>query len=65
LLRNAYALDVEVIPDNECSCDRSMSGEKFRRATGYVSPGWLELVEELATDETAYEQWRTLKNEVL
>jgi dTDP-4-dehydrorhamnose reductase len=65
LLREAYALDVEIIPDHEHACDRSMNGEKFRRATGYISPGWPELVAELANDETPYEQWRTLKNEVL
>jgi dTDP-4-dehydrorhamnose reductase len=65
LLRDAYELDVEIIPDNEYACDRSMNGEKFRSATGYMSPGWPALVAGLANDETPYEQWRTLKNEVL
>jgi dTDP-4-dehydrorhamnose reductase len=64
-LRDAYALDVEIIPDNECFCDRSMNGEKFCAATGYVSPGWPQLAKELAGDETPYEQWRRLKHEVL
>ena len=31
LLRDAYPLDVEIIPDNEFFCDRSMNGEKFWR----------------------------------
>jgi dTDP-4-dehydrorhamnose reductase len=65
LLRDAYALNVVIIPDNEVYCDRSMNGEKLRAATGYVSPGWLELATELADDETPYEQWRRLKHEVL
>ena len=65
LVRDAYALDIEIIPDNEFSCDRSLSGEKFHAATGYASPGWGELVERLAQDETPYEHWRALKNEVL
>lgn len=65
LLRDAYRLDVEIIPDNEFSCDRSMNGEKFRTATGYVSPGWPQLTKELADDATPYEQWRRLKHEVL
>jgi dTDP-4-dehydrorhamnose reductase len=65
LLRDAYALDVEMIPDNEFFCDRSMSGEKFCAATGYVSPGWPQLAKELAGDETPYQQWRRLKHEVL
>lgn len=65
LLRDAYALDVEIIPDNELVCDRSMNGEKFYAATGHVSPGWLELATELASDETPYEQWRRLRHGVL
>jgi dTDP-4-dehydrorhamnose reductase len=65
LLRDAYTMDVEIISDNEFVCDRSMNGEKFRAATGYMSPGWPELAEELASDETPYEQWRRLKHEVL
>jgi dTDP-4-dehydrorhamnose reductase len=65
LLREAYALDVEIIPDDQFFCDRSMSGEKFRAATGYVSPEWPELAAELVSDETPYEQWRRLKHEVL
>ena len=65
LLRDAYGLDVEVIPDNELFCDRSMNGEKFCAATGYVSAGWPQLATELAGDETPYEQWRRLKHEVL
>jgi dTDP-4-dehydrorhamnose reductase len=65
LLRDAYALDVEIIPDNEFFCDRSMNGEKFCAAMGYVSPGWPQLAKELAGDETSYEQWRKLKYEVL
>lgn len=65
LLRDAYALDVEIIPDNEFFCDRSMNGEKFCAATSYVSPGWPQLAKELAGGETPYEQWRKLKHEML
>ncbi len=65
VLGEAYALDVEIIPDNEVFCDRSLSGEKFRGATGYVSAGWPHLAKQLAGDETPYGQWRELKHEVL
>ena len=65
LLRDAYALDVEILPDNEFFCDRSMNGEKFCVATGYVRPPWPQLAKDLAGDETPYEQWRRLKHEVL
>jgi dTDP-4-dehydrorhamnose reductase len=65
LLRDAYKMDVEIIPDSEYFCDRSMFGDEFHAATGCESPGWPELAAELANDETPYEQWRTIKNEVL
>jgi dTDP-4-dehydrorhamnose reductase len=65
LLRDAYSLDVEITPDDEFFCDRSMSGEKFCEETGYVSPEWPQLLKEIAGDKTPYEQWRRLKNEVL
>jgi dTDP-4-dehydrorhamnose reductase len=56
LLREAYQLDIEIVPDEEFSCDRSMKGDKFEQATGYVTPGWSTLVAELASDDTSYEK---------
>lgn len=57
LVREAYKLDVNVIPEDREVSDRSMKGDKFREATGYVSPPWLELVERLAKDPTPYARW--------
>jgi dTDP-4-dehydrorhamnose reductase len=65
LLREAYQLDVEILPDDQFVCDRSMRGDKFRAATGYLSPPWPELAAELASDETPYHEWRTVHNETL
>jgi len=65
LLREAYDLDIEILQQDEFSCDRSLRGEKFAAAAGYVCPPWLELVSQLANDDTSYNKWRTLKNEVL
>jgi dTDP-4-dehydrorhamnose reductase len=58
LLRDAYKLDVEINPDPEFFCDRSMKGDKFAKATGHVCPPWPELVAELANDDTPYEKWK-------
>jgi dTDP-4-dehydrorhamnose reductase len=58
LARDAYGLDIEISPDDSFSCDRSMSGEKFRAATGIVSPAWPQLFENLIRDTTPYRQWR-------
>lgn len=58
LLRDAYRLDVAIVPDDNFFCDRSLVGERFREATGYTCPTWPDLVAELAADPTPYEDWR-------
>jgi len=58
LLRDAYRLDVEIVPDEIFHCDRSMNGDRFRQATGYVCPPWPELAAQLAKDPTPYEHYR-------
>lgn len=57
LLRDAYNLDVTIIPDDEVVSDRSMQGDKLRAAIGYVAPPWHLLVKNLAADPTPYDQW--------
>jgi dTDP-4-dehydrorhamnose reductase len=54
LLRDAYKLNIEIVPDNKFACDRSMNGEKLRRATNYVCPSWPELADELVADLSPY-----------
>lgn len=58
LLRDAYALDIQIDPESDFFCDRSMKGGKFARAAGFICPPWPELVAELANDVTPYEQWK-------
>jgi dTDP-4-dehydrorhamnose reductase len=58
LLKDAYQLDVEIDPDSNFFCDRSMKGDKFAQATGLACPPWPELVRELSDDETPYEKWK-------
>ena len=57
LLRDAYHLDVEIVPDDSEVSDRSLIGAKLQKATGYVSPPWPELVRHLAADPTPYSKW--------
>ena len=59
LLRAAWELQVDIIPDEIFVCDRSMLGHKFQQATGYVTPAWPELVAQLVADTTPYQEWRT------
>ncbi len=39
-LREAFKLDVDIIPDEDEFSDRSLIGDKFREATGYTCPPW-------------------------
>jgi dTDP-4-dehydrorhamnose reductase len=57
MLRDAYHLDVRIVPDDTLVSDRSMLGAKLRDATGYVTPPWPALVDEIATDATPYDEW--------
>jgi dTDP-4-dehydrorhamnose reductase len=63
LLRDAYDLDIEIVPAEEFRCDRSLVGEKFARATGISAPSWREQAAQLAADPTPYDQWRSVKHE--
>jgi len=57
LLKEAYALDVVIDPVDGEDTNRSMDGSRFHAATGYVSPSWPTLVQQLVADPTPYEQW--------
>lgn len=58
LLKEAYHLDVKIIPDEKEISDRSMVGNKFLGATGYRSTDWASLVHQIVNDPTPYETWR-------
>jgi dTDP-4-dehydrorhamnose reductase len=57
LIREAYRLDIEIVPDEQFVCDRTMNGGRFEAAMGYTCPSWRELTAELAGDPTPYEEW--------
>jgi dTDP-4-dehydrorhamnose reductase len=42
--------DLTIVRDEAFSCDRSMKGDLFRAATGYVAPPWLVMLAELAKE---------------
>jgi dTDP-4-dehydrorhamnose reductase len=42
--------DVEIVPDDEFVCDRSMRSEPFEAATGYQPPTWDAMLTELAAE---------------
>lgn len=56
-IRDAMGLDVQIDPDEEFACDRSLSGERFARATGWAVPDWDAMVAGLAEETLPYETW--------
>ncbi len=58
LVRQAYGVEVEVVPDDEVALDRSLDSSRFRAAAGFVPPSWPEMIREMAADPTPYDVWR-------
>jgi dTDP-4-dehydrorhamnose reductase len=57
LLRDAFGLDIEIQPDAEPTCDRSMVGDRFNGHTGRIPPSWPDMAKQLANDPTPYQRW--------
>ena len=41
--------DIEIVPDDDFVCDRSLRSDRFTAETGYTSPLWDAMLDELAT----------------
>jgi len=48
LVRRAYDLDIEIVPDDTVRIDRSLDSTRFRGLTGYTPPSWPQMIEEMA-----------------
>jgi dTDP-4-dehydrorhamnose reductase len=58
LLRNCFGVSIEIEPYPDVRIDRSLDSSRFRAATGWVPPTWVEMVRAMASDPTPYEKWR-------
>lgn len=47
LVARVYRKQIEIVADDRLVIDRSLDSERFRRATGYVAPEWIELIESM------------------
>jgi dTDP-4-dehydrorhamnose reductase len=50
LVAKRYGKAIELIPDDRASPDRSLTADRFRKATGYTPPDWPELVDLMYSD---------------
>ena len=44
LIARIYKKDIDIIPDRDLVIDRSLSGARFAEATGYIAPGWENMI---------------------
>jgi len=44
LIKVQYEKNVEIVPENSFTLDRSLDSSRFRAQTGYIPPSWSELV---------------------
>jgi dTDP-4-dehydrorhamnose reductase len=56
LTKQAYQKEIEILPDEEFFCDRSMDSTRFRQITGYQPPLWNDMVEEMVRNSSLYER---------
>jgi dTDP-4-dehydrorhamnose reductase len=57
-IRDAMHLPIDIEPDEDFFCDRSLNAARFLTATGYHLPSWDEMVEDLVNDTTPYDDWK-------
>jgi len=44
LIAGVYGKAIDIIPDDTLCIDRSLDSSRFHAATGYISPGWDEII---------------------
>jgi len=47
-LRDLLGRNIELLPDDSVTIDRTMNSDRFRKVTGYEPPSWDEMLSELA-----------------
>ena len=57
-IKQCYRLDMQIEPDIDFQCDRSMKSDLFYERTGWAKPDWDTLLKELVADPTPYSLWR-------
>jgi dTDP-4-dehydrorhamnose reductase len=58
MLRQAFAVSVEIRPYGDVRIDRSLDSSRFRQKTGFVPPSWEQMIHDLAGDQTPYNEAR-------
>ncbi len=54
LAKVSFKKDIEINPDTEFFCDRSLNSTRFRQAAGYTPPNWASMIDEMASGSQFY-----------
>ena len=57
-VRDRADLDIEIVPDTQLHCDRSLNADRFLKETAYPVPTWTEMIDALCDELAIYDQWR-------
>ena len=55
IVSDVYSKDIRIEPNYDLVIDRSLNSDRFRTATGYEPPSWIELIQAMHSD---YSSWR-------
>lgn len=50
MLRDRLGRELEIVPDDDFRCDRSLDGSRFDAEFAYTPPSWAEMLDELAVE---------------
>jgi dTDP-4-dehydrorhamnose reductase len=51
LINEKLKLGTEIIPDSDVVLDRTLNGAKFRELTGYRTPSWSDMIQQMVSDD--------------
>ena len=54
IANQAFDRNINILPDEDFFMDRSLDSTRFRQITGYQPPSWLEMIQEMAKDQSFY-----------
>jgi dTDP-4-dehydrorhamnose reductase len=57
-LNRAYGAAVDIEPTSDVAIDRTLDGSAFQAATGLTIPAWHDMIADMVSDRTPYEEWR-------
>jgi dTDP-4-dehydrorhamnose reductase len=54
IVNRVYKLGIDIVPDESFVCDRRLDSTRFHKYTGWQSPSWEDMINDMHLDETMY-----------